>query len=65
MTQVLDARRDPAGGYKGDVTRAGRIGCVSSEEFSRPADEGYLQRSDLYAMQMGFKVLTLVPNSLG
>lgn len=41
MTQVeiLDAARDRAGGYKVDVNRGERIGRVSSEWFSRPADE--------------------------
>ena len=43
MTQVevLDAAREGAGGYKVDVTRGERIGRVSSEWFSRPADERY------------------------
>lgn len=49
MTQVsvLDARRDTSGGYKVDVGRGERIGRVSSEWFSRPADERYLSLSDL------------------
>ena len=49
MTQVevLDARRDASGGYKVDVTRGQRIGRVSSEWFSRPADERYLSLSEL------------------
>jgi hypothetical protein len=46
--QVLDARRDAGGGYKVDVTRGERIGRVSSEWFSRPADERYLSLSALY-----------------
>jgi hypothetical protein len=46
--QVLDARRDASGGYKVDVTRGERIGRVSSEWFSRPADERYLSLSALY-----------------
>src|ERR1700742_2137065 len=45
--QVLEARRDTAGGYKVDVSRGERIGRVSSEWFSRPADERYLSLSDL------------------
>ena len=45
--QVLDARRDVAGGYKVDVSRGERIGRVSSEWFSRPADERYLSLSEL------------------
>ena len=49
MTQlsVLDARRDASGGYKVDVGRGERIGRVSSEWFSRPADERYLSLSEL------------------
>ncbi|THK37057.1 DUF932 domain-containing protein [Ensifer sp. MPMI2T] len=45
--QVLDATRDPIGGYKVDVGRGERIGRVSSEWFSRPADERYLSLSEL------------------
>ncbi|MGV2164919.1 DUF932 domain-containing protein [Agrobacterium sp. 16-172Ci] len=45
--QVLDARRDAAGGYKVDVSRGERVGRVSSEWFSRPADERYLSLSEL------------------
>lgn len=40
--EILDAARDRAGGYKVDVSRGERIGRVSSEWFSRPADERYL-----------------------
>ena len=49
MTQVsvLDAHRDARGGYKVDVGRGERIGRVSSEWFSRPADERYLSLSEL------------------
>ncbi|KQT62088.1 MULTISPECIES: hypothetical protein [unclassified Aureimonas] len=47
MTQVLDARRDTSGGYKVDVSRGQRIGRVSSEWFSRPADERFLSLSEL------------------
>ncbi|MVT66035.1 DUF932 domain-containing protein [Bradyrhizobium pachyrhizi] len=55
MTQVevLSAGRDHAGGYKVDVTRGTRVGRVSSEWFSRPADERYLSLSDLYAAVRG------------
>src|SRR5271166_3067972 len=51
MTQleVLDA----AGGYKVDATRGERVGRVSSEWFSRPADERYLSLSDLFAAVRG------------
>ena len=45
--QVLDARRDVTGGYKVDVSRGERIGRVSSEWFSRPADERYLSLDEL------------------
>jgi hypothetical protein len=55
MTQVavLDAVRDRASGYKVDVTRGERIGRVSSEWFSRPADECYLSLSELFAAVRG------------
>jgi hypothetical protein len=55
MTQVeiLDAARDRAGGYKVDVSRGERIGRVSSEWFSRPADERYLSLSDLFSAVRG------------
>jgi hypothetical protein len=55
MTQVevLNAARDRVGGYKVDVTRGERVGRVSSEWFSRPADERYLSLSDLYAAVRG------------
>ncbi|WP_313324815.1 DUF932 domain-containing protein [Sphingobium yanoikuyae] len=45
--QVLDARGDTSGGYKVDVGRGERVGRVSSEWFSRPADERYLSLSEL------------------
>lgn len=45
--QVLDAHRDTTGGYKVDVSRGERVGRVSSEWFSRPADERYLSLSEL------------------
>ncbi len=47
--EILDAARDRAGGYKVDASRGQRIGRVSSEWFSRPADERYLSLLDLYA----------------
>jgi len=55
MTQVevLSAGRDRVGGYKVDVTRGERVGRVSSEWFSRPADERYLSLSDLYTAVRG------------
>jgi PEP-CTERM motif len=51
--EILDAARDLAGGYKVDVSRGERIGRVSYEWFSRPADERYLSLSDLYAAVHG------------
>jgi hypothetical protein len=45
--QVLDARRDASGGYRVDVSRGERVGWVSSEWFSRPADERYLSLNEL------------------
>ena len=55
MTQVevLDAVRDRVGRYKVDVSRGERIGRVSSEWFSRPADERYLSLSELFAAVRG------------
>lgn len=47
--QVLDASRDPSSGYKVDVSRGQRIGRVSSEWFSRPADERFLSLDTLRA----------------
>ncbi len=54
MTQVevLEPARNPAGGYKVDASRGKRIGRVSSEWFSRPADERYLSLPDLFAAVM-------------
>jgi hypothetical protein len=51
--EILDAARDRAGGYKVDVSRGERIGRVSSEWFSRPADERYRSLSDLFAAVLG------------
>jgi hypothetical protein len=55
MTQVeiLNAASDFSGGYKVDAKRGGRNGRVSSEWFSRPADERFLSLSDLYATVRG------------
>ena len=49
MTQLntVDAGRNEGAGYKVDVSRGQRIGRVSSEWFSRPADERYLSLSEL------------------
>ncbi|MBN8968183.1 MAG: DUF932 domain-containing protein [Rhizobiales bacterium] len=56
MTQISTLAEQDAsgalpvsGGYKVDISRGERIGRVSSEWFSRPADERYLSLSDLYA----------------
>ena len=51
MTQIdtVDAGRDQRAGYKVDVSRGERIGRVSSEWFSRPADERYLSLSELFS----------------
>src|SRR5690242_20964287 len=46
-TQVLDARRDASSGFRVDVSRGERVGRVSSEWFSRPADERYLSLNEL------------------
>ena len=51
--EILDTARDRADGYKVDMSRGQRIGRVSSEWFSRPADERYLSLSDLYAAVRG------------
>ena len=50
---VLDAKQGATGGYKVDVTRGERIGRVSSEWFSRPADERFLSLSELFASVNG------------
>jgi hypothetical protein len=51
--QVLDAKPTAQGGYKVDATRGTNNGRVSSEWFSRPADERYLSLSELYASVRG------------
>src|SRR5690349_17495097 len=55
MTQlnVPDAARGERDGYKVDVNRGERVGRVSSEWFSRPADERYLSLSELFAAVRG------------
>ncbi|MGJ4859548.1 DUF932 domain-containing protein [Labrys sp. La1] len=49
MTQVgtQAGGRAPSGGYRVDASRGERIGRVSSEWFSRPADERYLSLAEL------------------
>ena len=51
--EVLDARPDARGGYRVDASRGERIGRVSSEWFSRPADERYLSLDALMASVKG------------
>lgn len=51
--QILDARGDPGGDYKVDVSRGGRIGRVSSEWFRRPDDERFLSLDALARMVRG------------
>src|SRR5579871_3992464 len=55
MTQlnISDAARSERGDYKVDVSRGERIGRVSSEWFSRPADERYLSLSELQGVVRG------------
>ena len=56
MTQVdiLSSASGPrSGGYKVHLNRGERIGRVSSEWFSRPADERYLSLSELFAAVRG------------
>src|SRR6516162_8966808 len=55
MTQqnTVDAGRDQRVGYKLDASRGERIGRVSSEWFSRPADERYLSLSELFGSVRG------------
>jgi hypothetical protein len=48
-----EAIRGATGGYKVDVSRGERIGRVSSEWFSRPADERYLSLSELFGAVHG------------
>lgn len=55
MTQLdtLNPARGERSGYRVDVSRGERIGRVSSEWFSRPADERYLSLSELCAAVRG------------
>src|SRR5215475_11211664 len=55
MTQLntVEAARSQGAGYKVDVSRGQRIGRVSSEWFSRPADERYLSLSELFGAVRG------------
>ncbi len=51
--EILDGRRDISGGYKVDASRGQRVSRVSSEWFSRPADERFLSLSELFASVRG------------
>jgi hypothetical protein len=53
QVEILEPARDFPGGYKVEASRGGRNGRVSSEWFSRPADERYLSLSDLYTAVRG------------
>jgi len=53
QVEILEPARDFSGGYKVEASRGGRSGRVSSEWFSRPADERYLSLSDLYTSVRG------------
>lgn len=53
QTDVLNGKPGAASGYKVDVTRGERVGRVSSEWFSRPADERFLSLSELFASVNG------------
>jgi hypothetical protein len=53
MSDVLEAFRGSDGCFKVDASRGQRIGRVSSEWFSRPADERYLSLSELHASVRG------------
>ena len=50
---VVETDGQVSGSYKVDVSRGQRIGRVSSEWFSRPADERYLSLADLHAAVHG------------
>ena len=50
---VLAPERRGQAGYKVNVTRGERVGRVSSEWFSRPADERFLSLSELFASVNG------------
>ena len=53
QTNIPDAARDQRGAFKVDVSRGQRVGRVSSEWFSRPADERYLSLSELFGAVSG------------
>ncbi|MBA4765300.1 MAG: DUF932 domain-containing protein [Erythrobacter sp.] len=53
QVQVLDASPDRSGGYKVDVGCGKRVGRVSSEWFSRPADQRFTSLDELMAAVQG------------
>lgn len=53
LVEILDAARGGEAGYKVDTSRGERIAHVSSEWFSRPADERYLSLSELFGTVRG------------
>lgn len=53
QVQVLDASPDRSSGYKVDTGRGQRIGRVSSEWFSRPADQRFTSLDELMAAVKG------------
>jgi hypothetical protein len=53
QTNIPDAARGQRGAFKVDVSRGQRVGRVSSEWFSRPADERYLSLSELFGVVSG------------
>ena len=48
MNTIISSPRPVSSGFKVDISRGERLGRVSSEWFSRPADERYLSLSDLH-----------------
>src|SRR6266852_9617020 len=53
MITLTQTERPVSGGFRVDVSRGQRIGRVSSEWFSRPDDERYLDLPDLYEAVRG------------
>ena len=48
MMTLTQNEQPVSGGFRVDVSRGQRVGRVSSEWFSRPDDERYLDLTDLY-----------------
>ena len=53
LMTVSQSEQPVPGGFRVDVSRGQRIGRVSSEWFSRPDDERYLNLPDLYEAVRG------------